>query len=246
MSRFAPPQACRCQSCAGYFSRRGIASFNDFGATRWSDGFINIWIFAGDKSFGRCPVCNALVWVADCATQTVIPSRPRPISTVKRLLARITGDRQGLLAAEQAWIDCPAEIRDCDPMVTPGLDDYREAISAEPLSPEREIYVRERILWRSNDHQRNGNADESGSQPRISSAEREQNLIALDALFTELGDERDWCLHGEVLRLLGRFDEALTTLARETTNPERAAMISRFARQGSNEVQVVWRSEFPF
>jgi len=239
MTRYAPPNACRCQSCGGYFSRRGIASFSTFGATRWSDGFINTWTIASDQNLGRCPTCKALLWPPDYATEMSIPSRPRPISAFKRFMARLTGDRQGILSAEQAWFDCPAAIRDCNPMLISGLDDYREALSVLTLSPQREIYVRKQILWRSNDHQRHLDGENRYPKQYLSSSERIQNLLALDALFSDLGDERDWLLHGEVLRLLGRFDEALTTLARESKNPEMAGKIANFAHLRSKDVQVV-------
>lgn len=249
MSRFSPRKSYECPHCTAHFSQCGVASFNNFGTTRWSDGFDNNWILLADRKFGRCPHCNKQIWLNDCATVPTIhrpspppdqPSTPEPSSLFQRLSAWLSRSRtqEDLLSQMLAL----SKRNDSDHMITPELDDYQEAIATQPLSPEREMHLRKRMLWLSNDHQRYPHR-----QPKLSAIERENNLLAIAALCSGQDDQRDWCLHGEVLRLLGRFEDALDVLNQgKDFDSESAKAISEFALQSQDQVQVIWRSEPPF
>lgn len=256
MSRFSPPSIYLCPCCTETFSRSGVASFSDFGCTRWSDGYANIWILEQTTSFGRCPTCKDLIWLDDCQrvkqdTNQAVASQPRPkqkpFSALQRILFRLKGGKHDLFESD-LWVQAQTKLSSSASLVAPLLDDYRETLSdPSSLTIERELFLRRHLFWRGNDHQRQGNDGTATCAPKLSHDERVQNLSALDALCTKLNTERDWILHGEVLRLLGRFDEAVAALENvDESEKNTAQKIISFAKQKSIEVQEVWRSEYAY
>jgi hypothetical protein len=73
-------------------------------------------------------------------------------------------------------------------------------------SQERELYLRVRLWWAGNDKRRKGK-----SQAKLSARERE-NLEALSQLLDE-GEPEGRVMKAEIMREMGRFDEAVSLLS---------------------------------
>jgi hypothetical protein len=110
------------------------------------------------------------------------------------------------------------------------------------VSPQRLLWLRTRIWWDLNDRHRDR---EDGTPipnvPRWPEADERANmeamLVLLDAGVMSQGDRVQ---KGEILRLLGRFDEAIAVLkavSADGHNEIRAVRIERLARQGDLQVR---------
>lgn len=92
------------------------------------------------------------------------------------------------------------DVREYDPL---SLDDYFVQIEIGFTEPEKERYVRGRALWAGNDERR-FSAHEIPLSPRETS-----NLTAILQTLDE-SDGSELVFKAEILRELGRFDEALS------------------------------------
>ncbi|MEZ4410043.1 MAG: hypothetical protein R3A52_26745 [Polyangiales bacterium] len=91
---------------------------------------------------------------------------------------------------------------------------YQHLASASPVDPERERDLRILAWWRGNDAIRRASDSARSAIPATGSSRA--NLVALSALLNE-DDENDHVMKAEVLRELGDFDAARTTLATVTS-----------------------------
>ena len=101
--------------------------------------------------------------------------------------------------AQQRW-------RDARVYETPSRNDYFALLAKGLADPKKERYLRLRAWWAGNDERRT-----EASEIPLSSIET-ANLIALAQMLHE-SDDRDLLQKAEVMRELGRFDDALLLLA---------------------------------
>lgn len=99
------------------------------------------------------------------------------------------------------------KFKDAIAYETPTLVDYLAALGKGADTPEKERYVRLRAWWAGNDVRR----EATGDIP-LSSIET-ANLTVFSSMFDE-ADSNDLVMKAEVMRELGRFDDAMALLAR--------------------------------
>lgn len=212
MTRFAPPYLHQCPACAGYFTRAVLTSLHYYDdMPEWSDGKSGQWWAGASGSVGRCPSCTGIVWLDDAMALMESPTEPRPIGPVARIWHRLTGDKRGRLREERNWLALPAEIKGTQSIVNlTTADDYIEALAAQPLGArDREIHLRRRLWWASNNHLRviDGAIEQ---RPAVAADAALINAERLLELFEH--DPKEQVARGELLRQLGRVDEAVAVL----------------------------------
>jgi hypothetical protein len=242
MTRFAPPTLYQCPACAGYFKRYVLMSLHFYDdLPEWSDGMSGQWWAKAGAPVGRCPSCAGIVWLEDVADFMPAPIKPWPIGSVDRLWYHIIGDRRGRLREEREWAALPLAIREAESI--DGLrsaQDFIEALVELAVDEtDREIYLRRRLLLASNDHlRRRMDQPPAGTQPAVAPAVALANKLCLLEL-VESDPERQ-VERGELLRQLGRFDEAVAVLKAvkpDGYNEVMAVKIERLARAGIAELQ---------
>lgn len=248
MTSFAQPLVIQCPKCRSSLYRRRLQSFNDFGAMGWSDGYTSIFGLNSVSNLGRCGHCRKVFWLDDADELGILPKESPPISAFSRIYHRLTGDSSGVLERERIWNETPWEWKSAKPAETPDFFDLKTALGdIDSLSPEREVWVRRALWFRGNDHHRlNREGKPHRDQPRMSEDEVRQNMQALLAL-VEQGLDSPLMEKGELLRELGRFDEAVTALSSiDGDFRAQAELIAGFARSGDSVVREVWRSQYDF
>lgn len=170
------------------------------------------WAGAG-APVGRCPTCRNVVWIDDAIALMPAPREPRNIGPIGRLWHRRTGDKRGRLRAWLEWTALPAEIKQAkrfDRLEC--ADDFIEALAALPANDAdgREVYLRRRLWWSSNDHLRGLYGVMPVTLPSVAEDVAQANMLRLLELFEH--DPKEQVARGELLRQLGRFDEAVAVL----------------------------------
>jgi hypothetical protein len=232
----------QCPLCAGYFTR-SVLTFLHFcdDVPEWSDGRSGQWWANMGAPVGRCPACSKVVWVEDATKLMPVPRPPRPIGLVARLWHQLTGD--GRLGAERDWNVLSSEIKDAERIQ--GLDSAHDLLDAlvmvSPNAADREIYVRRRLWWVSNDHRRLDKDGRPTTEQRAMPVETAHaNMYRLLVLI-----ENDPALQverGDLLRQLGHFDEAVAVLIGTPLNgynEVRASKIAILARRGDTKVRTL-------
>lgn len=116
-------------------------------------------------------------------------------------------DELETLGEIEPWGKGRGKFRDAIEYETPSLDDYLTALGKGAGTPEKERYVRLRAWWAGNDVRR----EATGDIP-LSTFEA-ANLTAFAQMLDE-ADSNDLVMKAEVMRELGRFDDAMALLAR--------------------------------
>ena len=248
MTSYAQPRVIRCPNCLSHLYQRRLTSFNDFGAIGWSDGYTSIWGLNSVSDLGGCPHCKKVFWLEDAERAGILPREPISISWLARIYHRISKDSEGYLQREREWNDTPFEWKNAETVNLPKFGDLITALKDRgSLTSKREAVLRRDIWFKSNDHQRlNRHGKPLRDKPRMTADEAQDNLIALLNLIDS--GEKTWPIErGEILRQLGRFDEAIQALSLvEGNRKEEAEQIIGFARQGSSLVRETWRSPYDF
>jgi hypothetical protein len=246
MSRFAPPKLHQCPACAGYFTRTVLASLYFYDdVPEWTDGMSGQWWARAGAPVGRCPTCRNVVWIDDAVVVMQVPLEPPKIGPMARLWHRVTGDKRGRLHAAREWAAMPASIKQAESIDRlECADDFIEALAALPATnytESREVYLRRRLWWASSDHQR-ARVDGSlaTSPPVVAAAPALANRLRLLELFKH--DPKAQVERGELLRQLGRFDEAVAVL--KAVKPDgysevKAVKIERLAQARNTLLQVI-------
>lgn len=81
--QFGPPRPVRCEHCGEGFTVDQLLSGNTFGATQWSDGFLDapMYPLAMTVPFFRCAACRQFSWRRDDSTPTA-PRAPRKLDAL--------------------------------------------------------------------------------------------------------------------------------------------------------------------
>ena len=114
----------------------------------------------------------------------------------------------------------------------PSLNDYVTLINNGIVTSEKEHYVRLHAWWAGNDARRN-----NPREIRISSIE-ESNLTAFGNMLDE-SDANELLMKAEIMRELGRFEVAITMLARSVDRglSQAVAIIKNLAEKGDPYVR---------
>lgn len=243
MTRFAPPALYQCPACAGCFKRSGFRSlYFDDEIPDWSDGRNGNWWARNSGNVGRCPSCSGIVWIDDAVKRMAAPQEPRQIGPIARLWHLLTGDRSGRLREEREWKALPTGIQQAEHFN--GLEhahDFIEALAA--LSPDaqgREVHLRRQLWWASNDHLRGQRDVSLVALPGVAEDVAHANMQRLLVLIEHDPDEQ--VVRGDLLRQLGRFDEAVAVLRAVKSDgysEVKAVKIERLARAGVAELQAL-------
>jgi hypothetical protein len=242
MTRLSAPTLYQCPACAGYFTRSVLTSLHFYDdVPEWSDGMNGQWWAGMGAPVGRCPACSKVVWVDDATAVMPAPCKPCPIGAVARLWYRVTGDSKGRLRDERDWIALPREIKEADRI--DGLRSARDLLDALaallPDAWDREIYVRRRLWWATNDHIR---FFKDGSRvvevPVAAEVDRRENMLRMIEMHEAAGS--GLAERAELLRQLGQFDDAIRLLTSGTPEikaSDNAARMLRWAKAGDDRVK---------
>jgi hypothetical protein len=182
------------------------------------------------------------VWIDDAIEVMQAPMEPGKIGPIGRLWHRMTGDKRGRLRDERKWALLPTGIKQAKSFDRlECADDFIEALAALPATDDdgREVYLLRRLWWASSDHQRvRVDGMLVTSSPAVAAPPALANRLRLLELFER--DPKAQVERGELLRQLGRFDEAVTVL--NAVKPDghsevRAVKIERLARAGIAELR---------
>ena len=187
-----------------------------------------------------CPVCSIALWNDDLQALGILPRKPPGLSWVARMLAIWNGDKDGHLQAIREWEDIPSEWKAAEHGRSLKYSDLQCALrDASALSSDREMFIRRRMWWATNDHTRlRSDATSVLKQPVADDADRKANMMRMIELHDATGtgiSER-----AELLRQLGRFDDAILLLksgAPEIRASADAAWILRWAKAGDADLK---------
>lgn len=234
MTRFSDPDVHQCPQCSTYLLWPNLMSFNTFGEnTTWSDGQ-GMWSGMLDACSARCcPACRTVLWKDDLDVVGILTRKPYPVGKVTRTLARWFGDKHGHLRDEDAWRALPEGWKTANAAEQLAYPDLHRALLATPdPGVERELFLRRLMWWETNDHLRH-RADGTlvAAAPVAPEEQRRANMLRMVALYEQAGNAV--VTRAELLRQLGRFDEAVALLvagAPEIQASADAAWILRWAK----------------
>ena len=191
----------------------------------------------------RCKACAALFWLDDIEPVGIMPQMPRPIGRLTRAWLRWRGDPQGLLQDEEEWSLAEASWGTAQYIGSANFDDVVYVLArSKGISRGRHLWLRKRIWWDLNDRFRS--RYDGSPLPNVPTWPQAAERSNMEAILTMLrdGDVRPMAMveQGELLRLLGRFDEAVTIL--KAVPPDghtevRAIKIERLAKRGDMQVR---------
>lgn len=234
MTRFAKPRLLETPCCNTKVMQQRFASVNSFGlSSRWSDGYTDMPFVSDASRLAYCPVCNTTYWLEDAVNLGVVPSfEAAPVRQprwVPEFLRKCGGDakQEPVAQVEQRdldYVDYHQHPRPTDLLLA--------VLREEWSSAERERYLRTWLWWLGNHGQR--------GQRMVSPMTDEQargNMLRLLALHqAALSSDYDAEVIAELLRQLGRFDEAIAALGGRRDKSAKAAMIEDAAARRESRV----------
>lgn len=244
MTQLSAPTVHQCPVCTGYFTRYVLTFLHFYDdVPNWSDGKSGQWWTGIGGPVGRCPACRSVVWIDDATTVMRAPRKPRPIGATARLWHRVTGDRSDRLLEEREWTALPREIKEAKQI--DGLQNAQDFIDAlalvSPDATDREVYLRRHLWWEANDYKRlRADGTPVALHPVVVPAEARANVLRLLELFEK--DPEQQVERGELLRQLGRFEEAVAVLKAVKPNgysEVKAVKIQRLAEIRNAELQAL-------
>jgi hypothetical protein len=242
MTRFSPPIIHQCPACAGYVARHALISMFMDGLDHWSDGCSSgVWNFMHGP-VARCPQCAAVFWWEDTPEVQRLTRAPRLIGPIMRALTWLTGDRNGRLKELREWQAIADDLKTAERADTPDYADLCLALAQlDPSKQGREIYLRHRIWWIASDHLRYRDPEAAMAHPpAVPEDKAVANILRLLELFEH--DLKHQVERGELLRQLGRFDEAVAVL--KAVKPDgysevKAVKIERLARARDSALRLL-------
>jgi hypothetical protein len=243
MTSYQSPSVHPCPGCDAFFLRRRLRSVNFYGVRDWSDGVPSMsW---RQEPLVRCDTCAALFWLDDIEPVGIMPESPGPIGRVARAWMRWRRDPHGLLREEQEFSRALASWGNAQYIGRVGFDDVAYVLArSEGVSRAQLLWLRKRIWWSLNDrYRRRADGSPVPEVPSWPEADERANMEAiLDMLRAGEALPDDMIQQGELLRLLGRFDEAVAVLAAVPADGHsevRAVKIERLARSGDTQVRLL-------
>lgn len=241
MTSFSPPTVHLCPGCNAFFLRPRLRSANFFGAQDWSDGVPTMWW--RQEPLVRCAACAALFWLDDIEQVGVMPQMPRAIGRFTRAWLHWRRDPDGRLQDHQDWCGAMKAWGRAQYIGRADFADVMHVLSrSKGVSSDRLLWLRNRIWWGLNDRYRT--RSDGSPIPDMPTwpiaAERTNMEVILDMLQDDEMRSREMVQQGELLRLLGRFDEAVSVL--QAVPPDgyseiRARKIEKLALGGDTQVR---------
>lgn len=218
MTRFANDSVIACPHCGYLALKKRLASFSTGDLIRWSDGRVDSWF--GQPSFTRCSACQGVYWVEDAKCVGEMP-RPDRYGMEKRpgWFARLFGRRQASNMGEEP---IPDEWLWAQPIDSPDIDAI--VIGIETMGDDeprvRKQRLRRLLWWKLNDRYRSDRRSPHSVSMAIIDRHEQDNLLRLLELSSDEGQPTVETV--ELLRELGRFDEARSAL--ETLAPNSSSI----------------------
>jgi hypothetical protein len=184
-----------------------------------------------------------LFWIADVEPVGIMPAKPERIGWFARAWLGWGRDPNGKLQAEAEWNDAMQSWGQAQSIGSVGFDDMVYVLSrSKDVSRERVLWLRNRIWWSLNDRFRDLSDDSPvpGVSRWPAAAERANMEVILAMLQDGEAHPGSMVQQGELLRLLGRFDEAIAILKAvpcDGHSEVRAVRIERLARMGDTQVR---------
>ncbi|MDN4061310.1 hypothetical protein QPK31_24115 [Massilia sp. YIM B02769] len=243
MTSFSSSSVHACPGCDAFFLRPRLRSANFFGVQDWSDGKPTFTF--RQEPLVRCKACAALFWLDDIESVGIMPQTPRPIGRFTRTWLLWRGDPQGLLQDEEEWSQAMASWGKAQYIGSVNFDDVAYVLArSKGVRRDRLLWLRNRIWWGLNDRYRSRFDD--SPLPDVPTWPEAAERANMEAILSMLQDgevqPRDMIQQGELLRLLGRFDEAVGVLKAvpvDGYSEIRAVKIERLARSGDTQVRML-------
>ena len=243
MTSFQSPAVHSCPGCDVFFLRRRVSTINFLDAQDWSDGMPTVWW--KQEPLVRCGTCAALFWLDDTEPVGIMPERPRPIGRLTRAWMRWRGDPEGRFRHEEEWSHALALWGSARYIDNVNFDDVAYVLArSERVSRDRLLWLRKRIWWGLNDRYRN--RDDGTPFPDVPSWPEADERANMEAILDMLQEGEvlpgGMIQQGELLRLLGRFDEAVAVLRAVPADGRgevRAVKIESLARSGDTQVRLL-------
>lgn len=192
----------------------------------------------------RCKACAALFWLDDIEPVGVMPQMPRPIGRFTRAWLHWRGDPQGVLQDWEEWSQAMALWGQAQYVGSTSFDDVVYVLArSKGVSKDRLLWLRNRIWWGLNDRYRTRfDGSPLSDVPIWPLAAERTNMEAILAMLRDDDEAEPWNMiqQGELLRLLGRFDEAVAVLKAVPADGHsevKAIKIERLARNGDTQVR---------
>ena len=170
-----------CPHCSGKFTQPTMASGNTFGAKFWPDGKIDAPMMPEYPSYVGCPHCPASFWLED----------------TKEVGSISWGEEIEITDLVSKSVQQKNHVKYKNPSEELYIRGLREA----NLSPEKEIYLRSKLMQLYNDV----NRDQKVQPPPIDSQIENWNRL-LEILDSKETHEK--LLKVEIYREMGNFEEA--------------------------------------
>ncbi len=191
----------------------------------------------------RCKACAALFWLDDIEPVGIMPQRPREIGRFTRAWLRWRGDPEGQLQDQEEWSQAMESWGDAQYIGSVSFDDVQYVLArSKGVRRDQLLWLRNRIWWGLNDRYRcRSDGSPLSDVPTWPLALERTNMeVILDILRD--GEVKPWNMvqQGELLRLLGRFDEAIAVLKAvpaDGYSEVRAVKIESLARRGDMQVR---------
>ena len=188
-----------CPKCAGTVVQNTMMSGNTFGARMWTDGKMEAPMLPDCPWLVKCPDCHALLWIDE---------------------TREIGEG-GFFDENPGWPNAKEPV-------SPMVSDLLRMLATDGLSPEKNLYLRQKYWWAINDAYRSNETATAIFEPL-----QERMLRALAAVFDE-NDSNQRIAKAEVFRELKMFDDCIRLLSSpfaEKGHAEVAAFIKKLAEQ---------------
>lgn len=241
MTSYSAPSIHRCPGCSAFYKQARLRSVNFYGTRDWSDGVPTA--FWRQEPLVRCDACAALFWREDIEMVGIMPDPPARLGRWTRAWLRWRGDPDGRVQAWDASMQVVQAWRPAYHIGSVNFDDVVYVLSrSRGVSVDRILWLRNRIWWGLNDRYRlRVDGMSYVNVPHWpASAERANMETILDILQDGEASAASLIQQGEMLRLLGRFDQAIAVLRTVPTDGHaefRAAKIAALARSGDTGVQ---------
>jgi len=237
MTRYSAPIIHKCPACAEHFKRHTLTSIHFHAdVPDWSDGKNGQWWASASGSVGRCPVCSTSVWIEDAVEVMHLPRHTPMMGRLDRLWHRMTGDRNGRLRDVLEWEALPVALKNAESLGwLSEADDFIAALTEAPQqSRERELHLRVRLWWALNDHHRHDSSSSSAARRVMQRSIARPNMLRILELIE--GNPTAQVTRGELLRQLGRFDEAVAVLKAVVPDGRSEARAMRIERLASARI----------
>jgi len=195
-----PTMIKKCSVCEKLIEKDTIMSGNGLGAVLWTDGKVEAPMCPETPSLVKCPHCGAFLWINELEEIGMI------------------GDgyffRENYLFVENEWQEVET-FGETLRYKLPNFDEYLALAEKGVETKDKERYIRLHAWWLGNDVRRwTQNKKMCWRQnEEIPISDREaSNLEALAKLLDESKPE-DILMKAEIMRELGRFNDAIALLA---------------------------------